>query len=300
MPTPQPGIFALGTRSHYYLEFDLVAGATAQALVAAAAGLREPRQTTGGANVVVCFSAATWAGAGGDTPEGFAAFEPVVGDDGFTMPATQHDAWVWASGTGYDVVFDTARAVVAALEPVAALATEVGGFSYRASLDLTGFQDGTANPPVDEGSLVATVPDGRPGAGGSVVLVQRWVHDLGAFHRLPVAEQEAVIGRTKEHSEELTEQPERSHLSRVVIEDERGEELEIFRRSTSFGTMAEHGLVFVGFAADQGRLATMLARMAGAGGAGRDRLTEFSTPVGGGYYFAPSVQALLQQAGPRD
>lgn len=296
MPTPQPGIFALGTRSHYYLEFDLVADATAADLVAAVGGLREPRATTGGANLVACFSAATWAAAGGTPPEGCSAFEPVVGEDGFTMPATQHDAWLWISGTGYDVVFDVARAVVVALEPVAVLATELGGFTYGASLDLTGFQDGTANPPVDVASLVATVPDGHPGAGGSVVVVQRWVHDLGAFHRLSVAEQEAVIGRTKERSEELAEQPERSHLSRVVIEDERGEELEIFRRSTSFGTLAEHGLVFVGFAADQARLATMLSRMAGADGGGRDRLTEFSTPVGGGYYFAPSVQALLELA----
>lgn len=296
MPTSQSGIFALGTRSHYYLEFDLADGAEARALVQAAARLREPKMTTGGANLVTCFGAAAWASAGGELPPGCTAFEAITGADGFTMPASQHDAWVWVSGTGYDVVFDAARAVTAALAPVASLATEQGGFSYRESLDLTGFQDGTANPPVDEAALLAAVATG-PGAGGSIVLVQKWVHDLGAFHALSEADQEAVIGRTKDHSEELAEQPARSHLSRVVIEDDNGEEIEIFRRSASFGTVAEHGLMFVGFGADQARFDTMLKRMAGAQGVGRDRLTEFSTPVSGGYYFAPSVQAMRELAG---
>lgn len=299
MSTPQSGIFALGTRSHYYLEFDLRPGVRAEALVRAAGSVREPKMTTGGANVVTCFGASAWRAAGGEVPADCSGFEAIVGAAGFTMPATQHDAWVWVSGTGYEITFDAARAVTIALDPVAVLATEQSAFTYRESLDLTGFQDGTANPPVDEAPLVATVADG-PGVGGSVVLVQKWVHDLGAFHGLPTAEQEAVIGRTKDHSEEFGEQPTGSHLSRVVIEDDNGEEIEIFRRSSSFGTVNEHGLMFVAFSADQARLTTMLGRMAGASDGQRDRLTEFSTPVTGGFYFAPSIQALRQVAGRSD
>jgi porphyrinogen peroxidase len=78
-----------------------------------------------------------------------------------------------------------------------------------------------------------------------------------------------------------------------------GEELEIFRRSVPFGTVTTHGLYFVGFSADPARYGLMLARMFGLAEDGEhDRLTEFSRPVSGGYYFAPSLNALNELAGP--
>lgn len=48
---------------------------------------------------------------------GFA--EPVTGDDGFTMPATQHDLMIWVHGDGPDIVFDAVAAVLHELEEVA-------------------------------------------------------------------------------------------------------------------------------------------------------------------------------------
>jgi putative iron-dependent peroxidase len=140
---------------------------------------------------------------------------------------------------------------------------------------------------------VAIVPDG-PGAGGSHVILQRWVHDLGKFHSQTIEEQEAVIGRTKPSSEELPDdvKPPSAHIARVVIE-EGGEELEIYRRSTPYGTVAEHGLQFIAFSADPTRFDKMLARMFGLSGDGlHDRLTDFSTPVTGAYYFAPSLECI--------
>lgn len=56
MQVAQSGIFALGTGSHVYLEFDLLASADPGALVRATANLREPRTTTGGVNLVLCLS----------------------------------------------------------------------------------------------------------------------------------------------------------------------------------------------------------------------------------------------------
>ncbi len=297
MAHPQPGIFALGASAHWHLEATLRHGVAPAALVDVVRSLERERATTSGVDLVVGFGAETWADAGGEVPEGMTAFQPVTGPDGFTVPATQCDVWAWLAAGGDDVVFDHARAVAAELGRVCDVVYGQHGFAYRDSRDLTGFVDGTENPPVDEAVDEATIPDGRPGAGGSVVVVQRWVHDLTAFERLAVADQEAVIGRTKPDSTELDEEhlPDDAHIARVVVEEE-GEELEIFRRSTPFGSLSEHGLQFVGFSADQRRLDLMLARMAGAEGGPRDRLTRFSTPVRSAYYFAPSLEGLRRGA----
>jgi putative iron-dependent peroxidase len=117
VPTPQTGIFALGTMSHVYLEFDLQVGADGGALVALVAGLREPRTTIGGVNLVAGFRPELWAVVAPDAaPPGVTGFETEIrGADGFTMPATQHDVVVWLAGSTYDAVFDVSRGVVAAL-----------------------------------------------------------------------------------------------------------------------------------------------------------------------------------------
>jgi putative iron-dependent peroxidase len=183
---------------------------------------------------------------------------------------------------------------------VANVASEQAGFSYRGSRDITGFIDGTANPPTLEAPDVALVPPGQPGEGGSFVLVQRWVHDLRAFDQLPVKEQERVIGRTKADSVELSDEtkPTTAHIARVTVEVD-GAELEILRRSVPYGSVAEHGLYFVAFSADPLRFERMLSRMFGTSGDGiRDRLTDFSRAVSGSLYFAPSQNALRELGGP--
>ena len=61
MGSPQPGIFALGTNSHAYLELDLAPGAQPLDAVALVASLREPRTTIGGVNLVAGFRPELWA-----------------------------------------------------------------------------------------------------------------------------------------------------------------------------------------------------------------------------------------------
>src|SRR5207237_8396498 len=111
---------------------------------------------------------------------------------------------------------------------------------------------------------VTLMADGCPGAGGSVVLVQKWIHDATAFDALAIEEQEKVIGRTKQTSTELAEEERgpQSHVSRTVIE-ENGVEQKIFRRNTPFGTATEHETMFIGFSSEQQRLARRLGRKAG-------------------------------------
>ena len=55
MHVAQSGIFALGTGSHSYLEFDVLEHADPLTLVQVMANLGEPRMTTGGVNLVVGF-----------------------------------------------------------------------------------------------------------------------------------------------------------------------------------------------------------------------------------------------------
>ncbi len=99
--TPQAGIFALGTASHTYLEFDLLGGVEPRELLVGMADLREPRTTIGGVNLVVGFRPELWRDwVGAPAPaalEGFNA--PISGPDGFTIPATQHDAMLWLAGS---------------------------------------------------------------------------------------------------------------------------------------------------------------------------------------------------------
>jgi len=295
MSSAQSGIFALGTAAHAYLEFDAAPGGDGPGLVAAVAGLREPRTTMGGVNLVAGFRPELWREvAPGDAPADVSGFNAdVVGVEGFVMPATQHDAVLWLSGSAYDVVFDVARGAVAELAALGSVASDTASWPYRHDLDLTGFIDGTENPTLVEAQELVVVPDGSPGAGGTILLLQKWVHDVTAWESLPVAEQERVIGRTKPDSVELEDKPDDSHVA-STDQDTFGK---IFRRNTPYGTVTDHGTMFVGFASAQAPLATMLESMAGLESGTRDALTRYTTPLTGAYYVVPSIEALARAAG---
>jgi putative iron-dependent peroxidase len=250
----------------------------------------------GGVNLVAGFRPELWRDAApGDSPaevEGFDA--DLIGRDGFVMPATQHDAVLWLSGSAYDVIFDVARAAMAELQPLASVAAETSSWPYRHDLDLTGFIDGTENPTLVDAPELVLIPDGNPGAGGTVLLLQKWAHEAGAWEALPVESQELVIGRRKLDSVELEDKPPDSHVA-STDQDRFGK---IFRRNTPYGTVTDHGTMFVGFSAEQQPLAAMLESMAGLAGGDRDALTRYTRPLTGAYYFVPSTESLRRVATP--
>ena len=289
LSSPQSGIFSLGTASHAYLEFDATC-LERGALVQAIAGLREPRTTMGGVNLVAGFRPELWRTvAPDDSPDDVFGFEAdLVGADGYVMPATQRDAVLWLSGSAYDVIFDTARAAIGALGDVARVAEETSSWPYQHDRDLTGFIDGNENPTLIDAPELAVIPEGRPGAGGTILLLQRWSHDATAWESLPVAQQELVIGRTKDESVELDDKPTDSHVARTD-QDTFGK---IFRRNMPYGTVTDHGTMFVGFSAEQRPLTAMLESMAGLTDGVRDALTLYTQPLTGAYYFVPSTQRL--------
>ena len=129
MSTAQSGIFALGSPSHAYLEFDLQRGKDARALIKAMADVREPRTTIGGVNFVSGFRPELWTSVVPDgMPADLTGFNHnLTGPDAYVMPGTQHDAVLWLSGSSYDVVFDEARQAINALTVVTTIADEASG-----------------------------------------------------------------------------------------------------------------------------------------------------------------------------
>lgn len=298
MNFPQTGIFALGDAAHLFLEFRKGPEVPARSLVQAAASFHEPRTTVGGMNLVVGFRPELWRSvAPNDTPADARGFDdPLVGPDGFTMPATQSDLWLWLAAASYDIVWDEGRRVMAELASIATLERQLSGWAYKHSRDLTGFEDGTENPSLMEAPHVAIVPDGRAGAGASILLFQKWSHQETWF-ALSDAQQELAMGRTKLDSLELKGDRAAgdSHVSRAkdVVN---GVELDIFRRNVPYGDVVDYGTTFVGFSCEQSRLQRMLERMAGREDGVRDAITRYTTPLTGAYYVIPSITALTRFA----
>jgi porphyrinogen peroxidase len=170
MNTPQAGIFALGTSSHAYLEFDIQDAKKGKEFAATIAAIREPRTTTGGVNLVIGFRPELWRDiVPEDAPAGVEGFnKEIQGLEGFVMPSTQHDALVWLSGSAYDVIFDMARSVIHDLAGQGSLGEETSSWPYRHDRDLTGFIDGSENPMLLEAPIAALLPEGTAGTGGSV------------------------------------------------------------------------------------------------------------------------------------
>jgi putative iron-dependent peroxidase len=141
MHTPQAGICALGTSSHAHLEFDLLDAKRCAEFASAISAIREPRTTTGGVNFVIGFRPELWRElVPGDAPADVECFNKDVQDtEGFVMPATQHNAPVWLSGSTDDVLFDMARSVIHDLAGQAVLKEETSSWPYRHDCDLTGF-----------------------------------------------------------------------------------------------------------------------------------------------------------------
>lgn len=293
MSTPQPGILDTSCRSHWIGQFRAAPTATDTSLRTALRAVWDQGPVTIG------FGPDLWGRLGGAEVPQHTALRERTGETGHTMPATQDDVFVWVQGTTSDAVMQRVLDLRACLRGTLDLHDETTAFVFLDSRDLSGFEDGTANPDPEDAPAVAFLPDGAPGAGGSHVVVQKWVHDLDGFSQLPVTEQEAIIGRTKADSVELDPHPPGSHLDRVVIVDDDGEELEMWRRSVPWGGYDRHGLLFIGFAADPARFEQMLDRMFAVGGGPHDRLLEMSTPITGARYLVPAVEELEALTEPR-
>lgn len=301
MATPQPSVLNRNMGQHqWYVHLSRMDGADMGAIKAAISQLRADCAAKN-INLVVGFGPSLLADLTDDVPGDFQPYETFQSIDGSGKEAkgTQEELLFWLNSEKKDEVWKAQWDAREALKGHMRVARETMTFIYGDSLDLSGFIDGTGNPEPERDVEVAIVPDGESGAGGSFIIAQRWVHDLEAFNLLPVEEQEKVFGRTKADSTRLTVQPPTSHLSHVELRegktgnDSTPKRDEISRRSTPYafhdGTV---GLYFMAFCKSQAPLRERMRAMYGMDGQVRDRLTSYSNPASGSFYFAPSVETL--------
>jgi porphyrinogen peroxidase len=220
-------------------------------------------------------------------------------------PATPGDLLFHIRANRMDLCFEFAAQLMKRLGDAVAVADEVQGFRYFDERDLIGFVDGTESPAGAAGVSVAVVTaDDDPGfAGGSYVIVQKYVHDMAAWNAISIEEQERVIGRTKLDDIELPDdvKPANSHVALNTITGPDGEERQIVRANMPFGSPGhgEFGTFFIGYAATPSVTEEMLENMfIGRPPGTTDRVLDFSVAVTGGLFFAPSADFLDDPPGP--
>jgi porphyrinogen peroxidase len=196
-----------------------------------------------------------------------------------------------------DLCFELATHIASRLRGAVSTVDEVHGFSYFDDRDLIGFVDGTENP-VGQAALDATIigDEDAAFAGGSYVIVQKYLHDITAWNAPPVEAQEKIIGRTKLADIELDDavKPTSAHNALTTIV-ENGEQLEILRDNMPFGEIGkgEFGTYFIGYARSPRRIEQMLENMfVGRPPGNYDRLLDFSRAVTGTLFFVPSATLL--------
>ena len=140
-----------------------------------------------------------------------------------------------------DLCFEMATQIMARIGDAVSPVDEVHGFRYFDDRDLLGFVDGTENPrgqAVIDAVLIGA--EDPAFAGGSYVIVQKYLHDLDAWNALPTEAQERIIGRTKLSDIELDDavKPTSAHSALTTI-DEDGKEIKILRDNMPFGRVAE-------------------------------------------------------------
>jgi putative iron-dependent peroxidase len=216
-------------------------------------------------------------------------------------PSTPGDLLFHIRAERVDLCYELGAQIMAQLADSVVVMDETHGFRYFDDRDLTGFVDGTENPQGAE-SIAATVVGDEDAAfaGGSYVMVQKYLHDHAAWYSLPTETQEGIIGRTKLDDIEFDDdkKPPFAHnlLTKLV---ENGSEIKILRHNMPFGHVSngESGTYFIGYARSLHPLETMLSNMViGRPPGTYDKLLDYTTPVTGTTFFAPSQEFLASLA----
>jgi putative iron-dependent peroxidase len=196
-----------------------------------------------------------------------------------------------------DLCFELATQIMARIGNAVAPVDEVHGFKNFDDRDLVGFVDGTENPRGEAIADAALVGEEDSAfAGGSYVMVQKYLHDMNGWNALSTEAQEKIIGRKKMSDIELdaSVKPTCSHSSLTTIE-ENGKEMQILRDNMPFGSAAqgEFGTYFIGYCRTPRTLEQMLENMfVGRPPGNYDRLLNYSRAVTGNLFFAPSSTFL--------
>ena len=231
-------------------------------------------------------------------PADLRSFPPIAGPV-HAAPSTPGDLLFHLRAEREDMTFELERQLLDLIGDAAEVVDETVGFRYFDARDLLGFVDGTANPTgaeLPDAALIGAEDD-PDFAGGSYVVVQKYLHDLAAWGTLSTEQQEAIIGRTKIDNIEIDDDgaPQLSHKSLATIDDGAGGELDILRDNMPFGRpgAGEFGTYFIGYSGRLWVIEQMIKRMfVGAPPGAYDKLLDFSTAVTGVTFFVPTASML--------
>ena len=222
-----------------------------------------------------------------------------------TAPATPGDLLFHIRASRMDLCFEFAAQVMKRLRGAVEVADEVQEFRYFDERDLIGFVDGTESPSGAAGVSAAIVgaDDDADFAGGSYVIVQKYLHEMAAWNAISIEEQERVVGRTKLDDIELPDdvKPANSHVALNTITGPDGEQRQIVRANMPFGNPGkdEFGTYYISYAATPSVTEEMLSNMfIGRPPGNTDRILDFSTAVTGSLFFAPAADFLDDPPGP--
>ncbi len=270
-------------------------------LLADVSGLRRSvgfRVPEAGLSCVVGIGAALWDRLFGEPRPADLHPLPEFAGARHTAVSTPGDLLVHIRADRLDLCFELAQRLMARLDGLAQVVDEVHGFRSFDERDLLGFVDGTENPEGAAARAAVLIGDEDPAfAGGSYVVVQKYLHDLDAWDALSVEDQELAIGREKLGDIELGDdvKPANSHVALTTIVDEEGEEQQIVRFNMPFGRVGarDFGTYFIGYARTPGVIEQMLTNMfVGDPPGNHDRILDFSTAVTGNLFFVPDADFL--------
>lgn len=214
-----------------------------------------------------------------------------------TAIATEGDLLYHIRAESMGVVIEFERMVLEAFGDAVIPLDDVAGFRYFDGRDLLEFVDGTANPEGLELPAATIVGDEDPDyAGGSYVVIQKYLHDMAAWRSQSVETQESIVGRKKFDNTELPDATEgqKSHKTLCTIEDDAGEHA-ILRDNMPFAVpgRGEYGTYFIGYCRYLWVIEKMLERMfIGDPPPLHDRILDFSRATAGVTFFAPSRKFL--------
>ena len=305
--TPQPVVAQL-TRAAIFLVVTLQPGPKAEAAARALCGdlaalLRAVgvRDLEGRLSCVVALGSDAWDRLFGQPrPRDLHPFREIRGQH--HAVSTPGDFLFHIRATRLDLCFELATQIMSRLGDVVSAVDEVHGFNYFDERDLLGFVDGTENPADQAAIDAAIIGEEDPlFAGGSYVIVQKYLHDLQRWNTLAVETQEKIIGRTKLSNIELDDavKPTSAHNALTTIV-ENGEQLAIVRDNMAFGDAGkgEFGTYFIGYARSPHRIEQMLVNMfVGRPPGNYDRLLDYSKAVTGTLFFVPAATFLENVAG---
>jgi putative iron-dependent peroxidase len=216
--------------------------------------------------------------------------------------ATPGDLLFHIRAERFDLCFELAAQIMTRLGSAVSAVDEVPGFAYFDQRDLLGFVDGTENPAGEEARDAVLIGAEDAGfAGGSYVVVQKYLHDLAGWNALPTEMQERIIGRSKLSDVELdaAAKPSWAHNAlNKIVED--GREVKILRGNMAFGRPGEgeYGTYYIAYSRSPRTIEAMIENMfVGRPPGNYDRLLDFSRAVTGNLFFAPSA-TFLENVGP--